>query len=231
MSIYLRPRTTGATVFFTVALATRGSTLLVREVDTLRRAVWRTKNARPFAIDTWVVLPDHMHCIWQMPAGDRDYGVRWGAIKARFTRDIREKYANHCRPGFTPAPAPCPERLPTVTSGRYAGVNPGLRRHKGERAIWQRRFWEHHIRNEEDFMAHLRFCWQSPVKLGLVDRPEEWAFSSVHRDPRFMPGSDPSTSRPSRVPRPLSAITSGPAQPSIFNAEIKASCGMSTLPN
>ncbi len=178
MSNYRRPKIPGASIFFTVALADRNSDLLSREIDVLRAAVRTTRQERPFGIDAWVVLPDHMHCIWTMPPGDAEYSVRWGAIKARFSIAVR-------RAGFTP-----PSRLPVVTSGRYAGVNPGLRAHKGEVAIWQRRFWDHHIRDAADFTAHLRYCWMNPVKHGLVERPEDWPYSSVHRDGRFAPGMD-----------------------------------------
>jgi len=86
MSSYLRPRIPGASVFFTVALADRGSDLLVREVEVLREAVRATLVERSFRIDAWVVLPDHMHCVWTLPEGDDGYGVRMGAIKGRFTR-------------------------------------------------------------------------------------------------------------------------------------------------
>ena len=89
------------------------------------------------------------------------------------------------RAGFTP-----PTRLSVVALGRYAGVNPGLRVAKGEVGIWQRRFWEHHIRAEADFIAHLRYCWMNPVKHGLVERPEDWPHSSVHRDERFQKAMD-----------------------------------------
>ena len=175
MSDYLRPRVPGALVFFTVALAARGSWLLVDEVDRLRDAVAATRAERPFGIAAWVVLPDHLHCVWQLPEGDADYSVRWGAIKARFTRAVVAG-----RPGFTPASDAT--RLPTVTSGRYAGVTPRLRVAKGERGIWQRRYWEHHIRDEADLAAHLRYCWWNPVKHGLVAAPEDWPYSSFRRD-------------------------------------------------
>jgi putative transposase len=178
MSIYRRPRVRGATVFFTVALASRGSTLLVDEVARLRAAVRDTKGARPFEIDAWVVLPDHIHAVWTLPAGDADFSSRWGAIKARFSMAVR-------RAGVS-----SPARLPMVTAGRYAGVNPGLRHDKGEVAIWQRRFWEHHIRDEADYRAHVWYCWMNPVKHGFVERPEEWRYSSVHRDSRYVPGMD-----------------------------------------
>jgi len=178
MSHYLRPKVSGARVFFTVALARRGSSLLVDEIMRLRQAVRITKAERPFDIDAWVVLPDHIHAVWTLPKGDTDFSTRWGAIKARFSMSAR-------RAGFTPPP-----RLPIVTSGRYAGVNPGLRQDKGEVAIWQRRFWEHHIRDEADYWAHVRYCWMNPVKHGFVTRPEAWQYSSVHRDARFHRGMD-----------------------------------------
>ena len=187
MSSYRRPAVTGARVFFTVTLAARGGDLLLREVDLLREAVRVTKAERPFGIEAWVVLPDHLHALWQMPAGDRAYGLRWGAIKARFTRALREKYAPRdtgCRPGLSPAYPAFPTELPVVRSGRYAGLKPGLRQDKREHAVWQRRFWEHHIRDEADYWAHVRYCWMNPVKHGLVARPEDWPWSSVHRDGR-----------------------------------------------
>ncbi|MFN3208368.1 MAG: REP-associated tyrosine transposase [Roseovarius sp.] len=179
MSNYLRPRVFGATVFFTVNLADRGSRLLVDEIERLRAAVRRTRAERPFHIDAWVVLPDHLHAVWTLPEGDADYSTRWGAIKARFSMDLR-------RAGFTP-----PRRRPVVRSGRYAGVNPGIRKEKGEVAIWQRRFWEHHVRDEAEHAALVRYCWMNPVKHGFVEEPEEWAYSSVHRDRadgRYAPG-------------------------------------------
>lgn len=179
MSNYIRPRISGATVFFTVNLAQRGSRLLVDEIERLRAAVRKTRVERPFHIDAWVVLPDHIHAVWTLPEGDADFSSRWGAIKARFSMDLR-------RAGFTP-----PRRLPTVLSGRYAGVNPGLREDKGEVGVWQRRFWEHHVRGEAEYAALLRYCWMNPVKHGFVAEPEDWAYSSVHRDRakgRHVPG-------------------------------------------
>lgn len=176
--MYLRPKVTGATVFFTVNLADRESDLLIREIETLRGAVKATKQERPFGIDAWVVLPDHLHCIWRLPFGDRDYGTRWGAIKSRFSRAV----ASSGRVGFYPTDGSREVR------GKV-GWNPTLRsaskRQKGESGIWQRRFWEHHIRDETDYHMHLRYCWMNPVKHGLVERPEDWEYSSVHFDERF----------------------------------------------
>ena len=154
MPNYIRPRVPGATVFFTVCLARAGTSLLTDHVDLLREAVAHTRRRRPFGIDAWVVLPDHMHAVWTLPADDADYSQRWGWIKARFSKHLRLR----------------------------GGVNPALR--KGEVGIWQRRFWEHHIRGPGDYTAHVRKCHMDPVHHGLVTRPEDWAFSSIHRDIR-----------------------------------------------
>ena len=129
MSVYIRPKSSGATIFFTVCLADRKSDLMVREIALLREAVRVTRAERPFEIVAWVVLPEHLHCIWRLPPGDGGYSVRWGAIKSRFTMSLR-------RSGFT-----LPPDLPVVQRGRYAGLKPGLRMNKRERAVWQRRFW------------------------------------------------------------------------------------------
>ena len=99
MSRYTRPRQPGASVFFTVALADRGAQTLVEHVEALRGAVRMTKAERPFEIEAWVVLPDHMHCVWTLPEGDADYSVRMAAIKARFTRALT---GNDRRVGFHP---------------------------------------------------------------------------------------------------------------------------------
>jgi len=157
MPDYLRPRRPGAKVFFTVALARRGDDLLVREVGRLRWAVAEEMKRRPFGIDAWVVLPDHIHAVWTLPEGDAAYGVRWGAIKGRFTRAVREA-------GYKPAPR---------SRSKVA---------KEDGGVWQRRFWEHHIRDETDWVNHVRYCWGNPVKHGLVERPAEWPYSSIHRD-------------------------------------------------
>ena len=177
MSNYLRPHIPGATVFFTVALAARGSTSLTREIETLRDVVKTTRTERPFHIDAWVVLPDHMHCIWTLPEGDSDFSTRMGAIKARFSITLR-------RSGFTPTLLPNPhnaqagrERAP---SEKRVGVNPDP--HKNEAPIWQKRFWEHHIRDADDCAAHIQYCWHNPVKHGFVTHPRDWQHSSYHRD-------------------------------------------------
>lgn len=155
MSSYLRLRIPGARVFFTVALADRHSDLLVRQVGVLRDAVAQTRATRDFRIDAFVVLPDHLHCVWTLPAGDADYSSRWKDIKTNFTKTVG-----------------------------MVGWRSGSKMTKGEAGIWQRRFWEHHIRDEADYAAHVGYCWINPVKHGLVERAVDWPWSSIHRDVR-----------------------------------------------
>ena len=169
MSNYQRPRVPGACIFFTLRLADPGSDLLTRHITALRHAVRATMADHPFHIDAMVVLPDHIHALWTLPAGDSAYALRWGAIKARFSRDMG-------RAGFTPPPS-----LPTVIKGRHSGITPRPRRTKGEVGLWQRRFWEHHIRDAADFADHLHRCHSDPVRHALVNAPEDWPFSSIHR--------------------------------------------------
>ena len=172
MPEYRRPVMPGATIFFTVRIAERGSRLLVERVGVLRDAVRVTQVERPFRVEAWVVLPDHLHCVWTLPEGDSDYSVRWGAIKARFTMAVKAEGWTR-RAGFSPPPS---------YVGRNGGLKPALRENKREAGVWQRRFWEHHIRNDEDLAQHIRYCWINPVKHGLVERPEDWPYSSIHRD-------------------------------------------------
>ena len=152
MPNYKRPKVPGATVFFTVTLAERGTSLLVDQVGALRQAVRATRLDHPFYIDAWVVLPDHLHAVWTLPPEDHDFATRWRVIKARFSRQVPE----------------------------------GLRRpshiRRRERGVWQRRYWEHHIRDPADWQNHVAYCWNNPVKHGLADEPSDWPFSSWHRD-------------------------------------------------
>lgn len=152
MSSYIRPRQPGASIFFTVALADRGARTLVNQVEALRQAVRVTKAERPFRIDAWVVLPDHMHCVWTLPEGDADFSTRWSVIKARFSRAM-----------------PRVQRRKSHETRR-------------EHGIWQRRYWEHHIRDDAAFAACVRYCWINPVKHGLAEHPKDWPYSSWHRD-------------------------------------------------
>ncbi len=149
MPDYRRCRVPGGTYFLTINLLERQSDLLVREIDTLREAVRRTRCERPFAIDAWVVLPDHMHCIITLPPGDDDFSNRIKAIKIRFVRAI-----------------PATEWRSDVRVAR------------GERGIWQRRFWEHAIRSNLDYARHMDYVHFNPVKHGYVTCARDWSFST-----------------------------------------------------
>ena len=152
MPDYRRNRVPGGTYFFTVNLLERSSGLLVAHVAALREAVRAVRARRPFHIEAWVVLPDHMHAVWTLPADDADYSDRWKAIKIAFAKAL-----------------PKTERLSPVRAA------------KGERGIWQRRFWEHTIRDERDYAAHVEYVHINPVKHGLVARVGDWPYSSFHR--------------------------------------------------
>jgi len=149
---YRRANVAGATYFFTVNLADRRAGLLVEHIDALRDALQRVKRAHPFRIDAMVVLPDHLHALWTLPRDDADFPTRWMLIKAGFSRQI----------------PPSERRTPS----RIA---------KGERGIWQRRYWEHLIRDERDFARHVEYIHFNPVKHGLVKRAVEWPYSTIHR--------------------------------------------------
>ena len=137
--------------FFTVNLKNRRSRLLVDRIDELR-AAWKTVSGeRPFETIAICVLPDHIHCILKLPEGDLDFPVRWMRIKTLFTRSIPR------------------EQDPAE------GARPR------ERGIWQRRYWDHTIRNECDFETHVNYIHANPVKHGLVTDPDDWAYSSWHR--------------------------------------------------
>lgn len=160
MSIYLRPSRPGATVFFTVALARRGDDLLLRELAGLRLAVSMTRAERSFEVLAWVVLPDHMHTVWRLPEGDADFATRWRLIKGRFAHDL-------------------PAQARSASKGRT-----------GEKGIWQRRYWEHHIRGPDDLARHIGYCRFDPVRHGLVERPEDWRYASVRADLAELDGQD-----------------------------------------
>jgi putative transposase len=152
MPDYRRNRVPGGSYFFTVNLRDRRSDLLVVEIDALRGAVRATRACHPFHIDAWVVLPDHMHCLWTLPPGDFGFPIRWQAIKARFSRSV----------------GPAEDRRASLVRKREVG-------------IWQRRYWEHTIRDDRDYAAHMDYIHWNPVKHGLAAHPADWPFSSFAR--------------------------------------------------
>ncbi|ABD89896.1 REP-associated tyrosine transposase [Rhodopseudomonas palustris] len=151
MVLYRRNFLPGGTFFFTVTLADRRSSALVTHIDLLRDAFRKAKHQKPFAIDAIVILPDHLHAIFTLPADDSDFPGRWKAVKAAFTRGV-------------------------VATG--ASIP---RDHRGEYALWQRRYWEHTIRDDRDFERCADYIHINPVKHGLVAAPNAWPYSSLHR--------------------------------------------------
>ncbi|MEN8167237.1 MAG: transposase [Pseudomonadota bacterium] len=152
MTQYRRVKIEGATYFFTVNCAERrGNALLIEHIGLLRQVFRKVKQDHPFVIDAMVVLPDHLHCIWTLPPGDENYKTRWSLIKAGFSRGI--------------------------PSGEKVSAS---RAKRGERGIWQRRYWEHLIRDERDFRRHVDYIHWNPVKHGCANRVKDWPHSSFH---------------------------------------------------
>jgi putative transposase len=152
MPNYRRAFVPGGTYFFTVAIADRRVPLLIERIGALSHAFRSTRLWRPFAMPAFVVLPDHLHCIWSLPEDDTDYPLRWNRIKGEFARLIDDGE----------------RRSPSRVSKR-------------ERGIWQRRYWEHSIRDERDLRNHIDYIHYNPVKHGHVVRVRDWPHSSFHR--------------------------------------------------
>jgi putative transposase len=151
---YRRIHAPGGTFFFT--LVTYECRQVFGEEQTvilLRNAFRSVLQKHPFTIEAAVVLPDHQHMIWRLPENDGDYATRWRLIKSHFTHHWEGN-----------------RDIPTSTS----------RQLKGERAVWQRRYWEHLIRDDRDWQQHVEYIHYNPVKHGLARAPVEWKYSSFH---------------------------------------------------
>jgi len=151
MPRYVRAKIKGSVFFFTVVLAERSSNLLVDEIDRLRESYRTIQRRRPFETIAFCVLPDHVHAVWALPEGDADFSTRWSLIKSGFSR------------GLDPA-------VRSVSKVR-----------KREKGIWQRRYWEHAIRDDTDLERHIDYIHFNPVKHGHVTRVVDWPHSSFHR--------------------------------------------------
>ncbi|RYD14058.1 MAG: transposase [Lysobacteraceae bacterium] len=141
----------GGTYFFTVVTARRepwfGDPM---HVQCLRYALRETRASHPFAMVAFVILPDHLHCIWTLPDHEHDFSLRWALVKKR------------CK-------------------ARMIALAPSMR----GQPIWQPRFWEHHIRDERDFMRHLDYIHYNPVRHGYAASARDWPWSSF---PKFVRG-------------------------------------------
>jgi putative transposase len=157
MPDYRRNYVAGGTFFFTVVTHRRSQFLCRPEARHLFRSCIRTQlRNRPFKIDAVALLPDHLHMMWTLPRHDKDFSTRWSAIKGDFTREWLRQ------------------------SGSEAQTTSGQRR-EGRRGVWQPRFIEHTIRDEDDFQSHLDYIHYNPVKHGWARSPKEWRWSSFHR--------------------------------------------------
>ncbi|WP_295466354.1 transposase [uncultured Pseudomonas sp.] len=142
----------GGSFFFTLHLNDPTATLLTDHIGLLRAAIRQVKAAHPFEILGMVVLPDHLHALWRLPADDGDYPLRWNLIKVGFS-----------------------SQLPPLTTVQLS------RRLKRERGLWQRRYWAQRMKDEQDLQRHLDYIHGNPVKHGYTHRAEEWPYSSIHR--------------------------------------------------
>ncbi|WP_436858206.1 REP-associated tyrosine transposase [Citrobacter tructae] len=140
MSDYRRNYCKGGTWFFTVNLHNRKSHLLTIHIAALRSAIAVVRREKPFDINAWVVLPEHMHSVWTLPADEYDFSSHWREIKKHFSKSL------------------------------------------GLQKIWQPRFWEHTIRDHNDYQRHVEYIYINPVKHGWVKQVKDWPFSTFHRD-------------------------------------------------
>ncbi|MBT8373086.1 MAG: transposase [Deltaproteobacteria bacterium] len=158
---YRRAQVKGGTYFFTVVTHRREKIFNRSDnVELLRQAFKKVIKGHPFKIDAFVLLPDHLHCIWTLPRGDADFPTRWRLIKSHFSRNCNMV-------GWVEA------RNPTRPNAS--------RLKKKEKPIWQRRFWEHLIRNNNDLKRHIEYIHYNPVKHRMVKAPKDWQYSSFHR--------------------------------------------------
>jgi putative transposase len=153
MSRYRRPTIEGGILFFTVVLADPSSALLVKQIERLREAYRAIQMRLPFETNAICILPDHLHAIWTLPRVDADFASRWRRIKAGFSR-----------------------MLPASPQLKSRGQE-----RRREAGMWQRRFWEHAIRDDADFERHVDYIHFNPVKHGYVTRVCDWPYSSFKR--------------------------------------------------
>lgn len=157
MPNYRRARIFGGVFFFTVVTHDRRPLLCSDAARAcLRQAIQETKATHPFVNEAFCLLPDHLHCIWSLPDGGGDFSTRWRKIKGLFTARFR-------------------------SSGGAEDLPNASRLVRREASVWQRRFWEHWIRDEIDLRRHLDYIHYNPVKHGHVSNPAAWEWSSFGR--------------------------------------------------
>ena len=140
----------GGSYFFTVTLRDRKSSLLTDNLALLRNSFREMMHKHPVTINAIVVLPEHIHAIFTLPRDDNNYPLRWQMVKSQFTRLLK-------RQGHVLA-----------------------KDERGEHRLWQRRYWEHTLKDENDYARHVDYIHYNPVKHGLVNQVYEWPYSSFH---------------------------------------------------
>jgi len=156
MPSYRRTLIKGASYFFTLVSFQRQPILCDKPIrEALRNAIKLTQKKYPFNIDAWILMPDHLHCIWTLPEKDSDYSVRWNQIKRRVSIECKQYK-------------------------KQSLMNTSKSKHR-ESTIWQRRFWEHQIRDDADYKRHFDYIHFNPVKHGLVNSPNQWEYSTFHK--------------------------------------------------
>jgi putative transposase len=158
MPEYRRIKTAGGTYFFTVNTNQRQPILTAEPFrQALRQGIQRARQTLPFKIEAWVLLPDHLHAIWTLPPNDSNFSSRWAIIKRQVSKDCMNQFYELEKMGDS-------------------------RQSRHESGIWQRRFWEHQIRDDLDFKRlHMDYLHWNPVKHGYVQKAIDWPFSSFHR--------------------------------------------------
>lgn len=179
MSNYRRFTVPGGTYFFTVRLQDPRADLLVTHIDLLRHATRLCRKQWPFVIDGAVILPHKLHMIWTLPDHDADFSKRWRMIKTTFSRHV-----------------PAPDYVPPSHLKR------------GEKGIWQRRFWEHLIRDRADFDLHMHVIRSAPIHAGLVKKPGDWPYASMHHGPVKPPAGFRTIAPVPSSPNPATAARS-----------------------
>jgi putative transposase len=157
MPDYRRIFIEGGTYAFTVVTHHRQPLFLdSTNLDILFTAIQKTQQLYPFDQIAYCILPDHIHCIWTLPIGDSNYPIRWKLIKSKFSKLYQDTYGL-CQ----------------------SSIKSRIKR--GEVAIWQRRFWEHTIKDDDDLYNHINYIHYNPIKHGYVDNPIEWKWSSYSK--------------------------------------------------
>jgi putative transposase len=157
MTNYRRANFPGGYYFFTVITYNRRKFLTTDLARGCLHHVWQEiKSRRPFELVAVCLLPEHLHCVWKLPEDDCDFSIRWSSIKGVFSREYNKQRKSR------------------------SDSRPSLLRRR-ESALWQRRYWEHQIRDENDLQSHVDYIHYNPIKHNLVKNLDDWPWSTYPR--------------------------------------------------